>query len=68
MSDQLAAIHAGRVCVAVLFEPRDLLIGAYWNVSETIEDYRHTRRLDVYVCLLPLLPLRVSVYYRRIRG
>ena len=48
------AIHRN-VELRIKFEPRDLWIGAYWNLVRSIEsDYR---RLDIYLCLLPMLVL-----------
>lgn len=38
------------------FEPRDLWIGAYWSHAQSIESLY--QRLDVYVCIVPTLPLR----------
>lgn len=40
----------------VLFEPRDLWIGVYWNR----ERVGRANRWSVYVCLLPMLPIRAS--------
>jgi hypothetical protein len=37
--------------VALEFKPQDLWIGAYWHRSED--------GLDVWVCLLPMLPIHV---------
>lgn len=63
------------------FDPRDLWIGAYWDRSEGgyaldpwtrpgSPDYRRlggilVTRVDVYVCLLPMLPLRLAWVRRR---
>lgn len=35
------------------FEPRDLWVGVYWNLTKSIES--QYRRLDVYICLIPTL-------------
>ena len=47
-----------RWSVRVLWEPRDLWIGIYWNHE------RHngfiTETLDIYVCLVPCLPIRFT--------
>ncbi len=40
-----------------LFEPRDLWVGAYWK--------RYPAGLQVYICLLPALP--VSLYWQHLR-
>lgn len=39
------------------FEPRDLWIGVYWNLVRSVES--NYRRLDVYVCVLPMWPLHL---------
>lgn len=40
----------------LLFEPRDVWIGVYWN------DYYETgmHRLTLFVCLIPMLPLMID--------
>lgn len=43
--------------VKLKFEPRDLWVGVYWNLAESIESTY--KRLDVYVCIVPTLPLRL---------
>lgn len=52
-----AVAGAGRgdagVSVRVLFEPRDLWLGVYWD--------RRPGALVVYVCVLPMLPIRIEV-------
>ncbi len=37
-------------------EPRDLWVGIYWDLTREMRGMRH---LDVYICLLPMLPLRL---------
>jgi hypothetical protein len=37
------------------FEPRDIWVGAYWK--------RYPCALEVYICVLPLLPIRVYVQW-----
>ena len=47
----------GRVSVNLLFEPRDLLVGVYWNTQW--EGPRHI--LVLYVCLIPCVPVRLDI-------
>ena len=52
----------------LLWEPRDLWVGIYWNKVRA--EYGHAR-LDVYVCVLPMLPIRLCYYWRpndRVKG
>ena len=37
--------------VEVFVEPRDIWIGLYWK--------RYPKAIDVYVCFLPMLPIKV---------
>jgi hypothetical protein len=46
-----------RYALALLFEPRDLWIGIYWRTGR--EGPRRT--LTLYLCLLPCLPIRLSL-------
>lgn len=39
----------------VYFEPRDMWVGVYWKPWR--------KAVEVYVCLLPMLPLRVYVQW-----
>jgi hypothetical protein len=43
--------------VELLIEPRDLWVGAYWR----LQSRRRDTRLRVYVCLVPCLPLVITV-------
>jgi hypothetical protein len=43
--------YSCRLSIRVLFEPRDLWLGAYWK--------RGYNDLQVYLCLLPMLPIRL---------
>ena len=43
--------------VRLLFEPRDIWIGVYWNRAYVVG---HDARYDVYVCLIPMLPIQVG--------
>lgn len=46
-----------RFFVDLLFEPRDLWVGVYWDRPKN--DWDHA--LDVYVTLLPMLPIKVMI-------
>lgn len=41
--------------VTVKFEPRDIWIGAYWDLSKSVES--PYRRLKIYICIVPLFPI-----------
>jgi hypothetical protein len=42
------------------FEPRDLWVGVYWNVTGAQElPNPLKRRIDVYICLVPMLPIHI---------
>lgn len=43
--------------VKLKFEPRDIWVGIYWNLSRSIESAY--RKLDVYICVVPMLPIRL---------
>jgi hypothetical protein len=47
------------------FEPRDLWVGVYWTRVPRGSYYRaHTK---VYVCLLPTLPVEITVWAKAAR-
>jgi hypothetical protein len=48
--------------VRLLFEPRDLWVGIYWRVIRFYQPPRRPRRWDIYICLIPTLPIRVRWY------
>lgn len=46
------------------FEPRDLWLGVYWNWRVlALADV-----LDVYVCLVPTLPLHIRHFYNQAKA
>ena len=44
--------HIGRVAVSLSFEPRDIWIGVFWD--------RRDGLTQVFVCLLPCVPVRIA--------
>lgn len=54
----------GRFAVRWLFEPRDLWLGVFWNVTRArVGSEGVATFLLVYVCVVPLLP--VAFVWRR---
>jgi hypothetical protein len=45
-----------KLYVALEFKPQDLWIGAYWQTFDE-------RAVDVWVCLVPMLPVHVRYHY-----
>ncbi len=39
----------------VIFEPRDIWVGVYWK--------RWPKAVEFYVCLVPMVPLRIYVQW-----
>ena len=55
-----------RLSMKLLWEPRDMWIGVYWT---RVFDHLCDRKFDhlfVYICLLPMLPIRL--HWTRSRG
>lgn len=46
--------------MALLFEPRDLWVGVYWTHPAYEQPI-----IDIYVTIIPTLPVRFRVYYTR---
>jgi hypothetical protein len=51
----------GRVGFLGKFEPRDLWIGAYWDTYHEAGK----KMLDVYICIIPMLPIQIVVQVNR---
>jgi hypothetical protein len=49
--------HFQRFSIGFKFEPRDLWVGIYWTMSEDA----WARFLEIYVCIIPTLPLHVVI-------
>lgn len=49
------------LAIAVCFEPRDLWLGVFWRRYE--EWGRHG--LEVFICILPMLPLHIDIRLSR---
>lgn len=45
--------HSWRVVAQLQWEPRDLWIGLFWRLSDGV--------LHVYICVVPLVPLHVTI-------
>lgn len=58
--------------VRVLFEPRDVWIGVYWTpkkITRFFQDerrWRDCRDYEVYICLVPMLPIKIRWSNRRL--
>ena len=52
------------IVIAIHFEPRDLWIGVYWRRYK--EGGR--RFLELYICILPTLPLHIHIKLPRQKG
>lgn len=49
--------------VRVVFEPRDLWIGAYWDCAPVYwrrEDLIFVDRYRVFICLVPMFPILIT--------
>lgn len=49
-----------RTSVKLKFAPQDMWVGLFWKWMVT--GYENTfKRLDLYICILPMLPLHIRV-------
>ena len=55
----LAARTFGKLGASLLWEPRDLWLGVYWDVAVARDSGE--RSLLVYLCAVPCLPLRLRI-------
>lgn len=53
-----------RFTVRLLWEPRDIWIGVFWNQHQEEDSFWIYRFTFVYVCLIPCLPL-AFIWQRR---
>lgn len=56
MTRKLLSRTFANVHVSLLFEPRDVWVGLYWDVQTA-----GNGALLVYVCLVPCVPVRIRV-------
>lgn len=44
----------------IYFESRDIWIGIYWSPLKIEKDNKSVEFLDIYICLLPMLPIKLA--------
>ncbi len=44
----------------ILWEPRDLWVGVFWDKDSSYPN--HGAYLDIYICLIPMLPLYIVLH------
>jgi len=49
--------------IRIQFEPRDIWIGVYWTKEQT----GRGRLLTLYICLVPMLPITLQIFYHERR-
>lgn len=52
-------LHALVWRLELLFEPRDCWVGVYWSLPPS------RGKLNIYICLLPMLPINLTVWRTR---
>lgn len=55
-------VNRARIKAQLQFEPRDIWIGLFWQTNHDMPLPYYT--LHIYVCLVPLIPLHVTVLLR----
>lgn len=58
-----------RITIEINFNPHDCWFGVFWRRSYAswIEFLYYHHTLDAWICLLPMLPIRISIRGSRIR-
>lgn len=50
--------------VALEFKLPDFWVGVFWKSAEELSPMFAAKRLDVWVCLLPCLPIHIRWHYK----
>lgn len=61
-------LRSGGDKVRLLFEPRDCWVGVYWRKSAGWNGPLKHWKVDLFLCLLPCLPLVFTWYRPRYSG
>lgn len=59
---KLRILNLPRLKAQLQWEPRDLWIGLFWRVNREMAPPFYT--LHIYLCLVPLIPLHVTILRR----
>lgn len=55
---KLRIFDGNRIKAQIQWEPRDIWIGLFWRTTER----ERNRYLHLYVCVVPFLPMHVTVW------